>query len=197
MVDHSPKREAASAVNQADLENVIPKRVLRHLPGKAGGRNFFKKGTNIMSVPDFERFFWLVEQTVSSWRWLPECDFGSRDAVIPSRTIIELETAYNNLPDNIEPLCPASKRAKDFCYFAAGVVDHIDNYTVPQYGDAPEDNVEGWSSEECFKQIERYLRRRNTSRRPDEKQMDVLKMAHYLQLAYEKMDVNHAEAVNS
>ena len=63
------------------------------------------------------------------------------------------------------------------------VLRHIEDYTVPQYGDAPNDAIEGWSIEECFKQTERYLSRRNTSMRPKEKALDILKSIHYLSLA--------------
>ena len=38
-----------------------------------------------------------------------------------------------------------AQRTKDWNEFAAKVADHIENYTVPQYGDAPNDNVESWS----------------------------------------------------
>ena len=141
----------------------------------------------IEAATKFDNLFRLVEKAVSGWHWFPECDFGSNEAIVPSRTMIELETVYKDLPDNIHALYPVSKRAVDFCGFAAGVVSHIDGYTVPQYGDSPDDNVEGWSAEECFKQVERYLKRRNTSRRPDEKKLDILKAAHYLQLAYDRM----------
>lgn len=39
-----------------------------------------------------------------------------------------------------------AQRTKDWNEFAAKVADHIENYTVPQYGDAPNDNVEAWAS---------------------------------------------------
>ena len=71
---------------------------------------------------------------------------------------------------------------------AREVLDHIESYTVPQYGDAPNDAIEGWSIEECFKQTERYLSRRNTSMRPKEKALDILKSIHYLSLALEKIE---------
>ena len=34
-----------------------------------------------------------------------------------------------------------AQRTKDWNEFAAKMADHIENYTVPQYGDAPNDNV--------------------------------------------------------
>lgn len=83
-----------------------------------------------------------------------------------------------------------SKRAIDFLDFSGKVVKHIDEYTVPQYGDKPDDNVESWSADDCFKQVEKYLKRRSSSKRPGEKRLDVIKMAHYLQLGFDKMGID-------
>lgn len=60
-------------------------------------------------------------------------------------------------------------------------------YNSSKYGDAPNDAIGGWEIEECFKQTERYLTRRNTSMRPKEKALDILKSIHYLSLALEKI----------
>ena len=79
-------------------------------------------------------------------------------------------------------------RGENWLKVSQRVLDHIESYTVPQYGDAPNDAIEGWSIEECFKQTERYLSRRNTSMRPKEKALDILKSIHYLSLALEKME---------
>lgn len=69
------------------------------------------------------------------------------------------------------------------------VANHIEHYTVPQYGDAPDDNVETWKSEDCRKAIVKYLNRFNTNQRGvEEQKRDILKMAHYLQLYYLKVN---------
>lgn len=86
-----------------------------------------------------------------------------------------------------------TKRAKNFQAFARRVVEHIDNYAVPQYGDAPHDSVETWTSGDCYRQVERYLKRRNTAVRQGEQRLDIMKMVHYLQLADEKLQREEAK----
>lgn len=91
-------------------------------------------------------------------------------------------------------VCPeephVSSRGLEWLAFADSVMDHVENYTVPQYGDKGEDNVSEWSAEECFKQVEKYIKRRNSNQRPGQKRLDILKMAHYLCLADSKLDDN-------
>ena len=82
-----------------------------------------------------------------------------------------------------------SKRGKAWTEFAEDVVNHIEQYTVPQYGDEPDDNVEEWDSYDCMKQVEKYLKRLKTSQRPGERRLDLMKMAHYIQLAHQKLTV--------
>lgn len=67
------------------------------------------------------------------------------------------------------------------------VVHHINTYTVPQYGDAGNDQVGRWTAEDCFKQAQKYINRIGTSRR-NEGDLDMLKLVHYLQLAFEKLE---------
>lgn len=62
------------------------------------------------------------------------------------------------------------------------VVKHIDEYTVPQYGDAPNDNVASWPREQCLSMVWKYKAREGTSRR-SEGNSDYWKMMHYCQLA--------------
>ena len=81
-----------------------------------------------------------------------------------------------------------SKRGQAWTKFAEEVVNHIENYTVPQYGDEPDDNVEEWDSYDCIKQVVKYLNRVKTCQRPGEEKRDLMKMAHYIQLAHQKMD---------
>jgi hypothetical protein len=81
-----------------------------------------------------------------------------------------------------------SKRAVDFKAFAATVERHIDNYTVPQYGDEPYDQVETWTSIQCMDSIKRYINRFGTNRRGRiETLRDLVKIAHYAQLTFDKM----------
>lgn len=80
-----------------------------------------------------------------------------------------------------------SQRTKDWNEFAAKVADHIENYTVPQYGDAPNDNVESWSSQDCIAQIQKYAARFGTNQRAGQEELDLMKIAHYSQLAMGKL----------
>lgn len=80
-----------------------------------------------------------------------------------------------------------SNRANEWNDFTPLVEDHIENYTVPQYGDAPNDNVAGWSARDCEKQIEKYVKRfQGNARGPEESRRDLLKIAHYCCLTYNK-----------
>lgn len=81
-----------------------------------------------------------------------------------------------------------SNRGKEWLRFSDVIMSHIESYTVPQYKDAPEDQAEEWTAEDCFKSIERYLNRRNSQSREGQELMDIKKMAHYLCLAYFKKE---------
>jgi hypothetical protein len=73
-----------------------------------------------------------------------------------------------------------SIRRDEWESFSKVVGDHIENYTVKQYGDAPDDQVEGWTVEQCFDSIQRYVNRRNSNRRGDiESMRDLVKIAHF------------------
>lgn len=80
-----------------------------------------------------------------------------------------------------------AQRTKDWNEFATKVADHIENYTVPQYGDAPNDNVESWSSQDCIAQIQKYAARFGTNQRAGQEELDLMKIAHYAQLAMCKL----------
>lgn len=83
-----------------------------------------------------------------------------------------------------------SKRGAQFIDFAEDVVEHIDNYTVPQYGDAPNDQAEQWTAWTCIEQAKKYLNRFGRNARPGQDRLDMLKCAHYIQLAYSKLAQN-------
>jgi hypothetical protein len=81
-----------------------------------------------------------------------------------------------------------SIRGDNWIVFASQVLEHIDMYTVPQYGDAPDDQVAAWTTEDCLKAVRKYLARHGTGQRgPDDELRDLIKIAHYASLAYEKM----------
>ena len=80
-----------------------------------------------------------------------------------------------------------SNRALEYNDFSFKVVDHIENYTVLQYGDAPDDNVENWSARVVEQQIEKYVKRFGSNARGfEESQRDLLKIAHYCAILHNK-----------
>jgi hypothetical protein len=83
-----------------------------------------------------------------------------------------------------------SNRTKDWLRFSSHVASHIENYTVKQYGDAPNDQLEGWTPEQCLEAIKRYYERNikgTNARGPIETLRDMIKIAHYAQVAYDKL----------
>ena len=52
-----------------------------------------------------------------------------------------------------------SSRGKQWNKFAGQVENHIENYTVPQYGDAPNDQVEEFTLEDFRVNLKRYVNR--------------------------------------
>lgn len=80
-----------------------------------------------------------------------------------------------------------SVRRMDFNLFSQIVEAHIDNYTVPQYGDRPNDEIEHWTVDQCIKAIQKYAKRYESSRRGRiETLRDMVKIAHFAQLTFNK-----------
>lgn len=80
-----------------------------------------------------------------------------------------------------------SNRGKEWEEFSALVLDHIETYTVPQYGDAPDDQVEEWSADECVMTIRKYGARFKKNSREGQDVSDLMKIAHYACLAHGKI----------
>lgn len=89
------------------------------------------------------------------------------------------------LEDSTKETTPSNRGMKAHMFFRQ-VINHIDNYTVPQYGDSPDDLAETWSSDDCMKQLDKYIKRFKKNSRIGQQESDFLKMAHYVQLAAEK-----------
>lgn len=79
-----------------------------------------------------------------------------------------------------------SERAKQFQSFAHSIVSHIEQYTVPQYGDAPNDQMSEWTIEECLKAVSKRLARYGRQSREGQQELDFKKMAHEIQIAATK-----------
>lgn len=78
-------------------------------------------------------------------------------------------------------------RGRDFAKFAQIVCNHTDTYTVPQYGDKGCDLATTYNAEDCIKAIRKYAARAGSNSREGQDRLDMLKIAHYAQLAYDKM----------
>ena len=81
-----------------------------------------------------------------------------------------------------------SLRGNDWTLFQTKVYEHIETYTVPQYGDKGDDEADSFTAEDCVKQIKRYTARHGRNSRDGQDKLDLLKIAHYAQLAYTKLE---------
>ena len=81
-----------------------------------------------------------------------------------------------------------SARGQEWNTFVDVVLNHIESYTVQQYGDKGADMATQMSEQECIKQIERYCRRFGKGARGQAEQLrDLLKVAHYACITYYKL----------
>lgn len=80
-----------------------------------------------------------------------------------------------------------SKKARKWDDFADMVHIHIENYVVPQHGDDGDDPAKEYSASDCIKQSQKYLARFGRQSRPGEEERDLLKAAHYIQMAWRRM----------
>lgn len=89
-----------------------------------------------------------------------------------------------------------SQRGEDWKEFAGQVHDHIEKYTVPQYGDKGEDQASEYGSAEHVLQAKRYLARYGKNSRPGQEVLDLIKTAHYCQMAAMEL-IRELEVVNA
>lgn len=79
-------------------------------------------------------------------------------------------------------------RSLEWRVFSARVLEHINLYTIAQYGDYPDDEIEKWTPQMCVLAIAKYVRRFETGKRGNAETLrDLLKIAHFACLAYSKM----------
>lgn len=91
--------------------------------------------------------------------------------------------------DNIEPdpSMIKSNRGRMWGIFSDEVANHIENYTIKQYKDFPEDQVTRWDEHILKEQIQKYLNRLDSNQRGDmDANMDLIKIAHYAQMIWSK-----------
>jgi len=79
-------------------------------------------------------------------------------------------------------------RGKQWLEFAAKVAEHIDNYTVPQYGDSPDDLIQTIPWQTCVGSMQRYCARAGRNARPGQDKRDMMKLAHYAQIVHDKFN---------
>lgn len=78
-----------------------------------------------------------------------------------------------------------SLRATDWMDFSSQVFNHIEDYTVPQYGDRGVDQMTTDSIADKVHNMKRYLNRMGKNQRGQKDQlMDCLKLAHYAQMCH-------------
>lgn len=86
-----------------------------------------------------------------------------------------------------------SKRGIDWIHFSAEVTNHVETYTVPQYGDKPNDQITEWSIEDCFRDVKKRMARYGKNVREGEQLRDFLKMVHVIQIAATKFQEEQNE----
>lgn len=80
-----------------------------------------------------------------------------------------------------------SRRMNEWDIFGEAVKGHIEHYTIPQYGDFPEDALTSMSDEDCIKHVSRYASRYGKGKRGRREEIrDLLKIAHYAAVAWHK-----------
>lgn len=77
-----------------------------------------------------------------------------------------------------------SERGIDWIVFQVAVWEHIEQYTVPQYGDKGGDLATEYTVEQCMQQIKKYASRFGKNQRDGQQNLDFLKIAHYAQMAW-------------
>jgi hypothetical protein len=90
---------------------------------------------------------------------------------------------------------PTTKRGADWRSFASEVLNHIESYTINQYGDKENDIASSYNAEDCIKHIQRYVTRFGKNARPGQDRLDLLKIAHYAQMAATILDSNGSESL--
>lgn len=105
---------------------------------------------------------------------------------------VTYEDAVRDMMEHYKEMCTAvgskiSMRELQWDLFAAIVAQHVVEYTVPQYGDYPTDQVTKYTVHDCNVNILRYANRLETSSRDEDNTlMDYLKIANYACFAYLK-----------
>jgi Sec7-like guanine-nucleotide exchange factor len=87
--------------------------------------------------------------------------------------------------EDYEPI--PSLRAIEWSKFSKRVFNHIETYTVPQYGDKGNDQCSEFSESDFITQMKKYLNRYGKNSREGQQRLDLLKIAHYAGMLYTKL----------
>ena len=81
------------------------------------------------------------------------------------------------------------ERLEEWENFQEVMKDHLENYAQIQYGNPEGDEqIDRFSAEDCWQNIQRYYNRRNSSVRGEsETRRDAIKVSHYAQVIYNKL----------
>lgn len=82
-------------------------------------------------------------------------------------------------------------KINDWEEFSSSVSEHINEYVIPQYGDKGEDECSDYTVEDLVKQIKKYSARQGKNSRPGQDQLDLIKIAHYAQMAHTLISENN------
>jgi hypothetical protein len=84
-----------------------------------------------------------------------------------------------------------SQRWHQWFEFASKVSDHIEDYTVKQYGDMPNDQASEFTIRDIVQNMRRYLNRVESNARGHEEAVrDCMKLAHYACMLHAKLEDN-------
>ena len=78
-------------------------------------------------------------------------------------------------------------RGVEWSLFADKVFQHINSYTIKQYGDMGDDQLTDYTAEDCIKQVQKYCNRFGKNQRDGQQELDLIKAAHYLCVAHSKL----------
>lgn len=81
-----------------------------------------------------------------------------------------------------------STKKKNWVKFSEKVERHIETYVVPQYGDDGDDIATEYTFEECILNLKRYIARAGKNSRAGQNELDMIKIAHYAQMAHNKIN---------
>lgn len=86
-------------------------------------------------------------------------------------------------------------RVSQWLAFSDQELRHIDTYTREQYANpGGQEQIESFTVEDCWKNMERYFNRRHANTRGNvEKLRDLIKVAHYAQICYDKLKAELGE----